>query len=77
MEKDFVLMKRKDIVFKTVFKVKIADREQTIQTMGGPVDVRIGDYLFEHPDGTISRIRPENMGEFEVIGKDENAHDNP
>ena len=66
-------MRQKPIIFTMIFKVRVADREQTITTIGGLVDVKVGDYLFEHPDGTVSRVSPENIGNFEVVEKTSEA----
>jgi len=62
-----MFMKQRPLIFDTVFDVTVADKEQTLHTMGGEQIVHVGDYLFKHPDGTISRVKPESMSQFEEV----------
>lgn len=62
-----VFMKQRPIIFDTVFKVTVADKEMTLHTIGGEQTVKPGDYLFEHPDGTVSRVKLESMSQFEEV----------
>jgi len=65
-----MFFKQRPIIFDTVFKVTVADKEQTIHTMGGEQIVHVGDYLFEHPDGTVSRVKLESISQFEEVEGD-------
>lgn len=62
-----MFMKQRPNIFDTVFEVTVADRETTLHTPFGEVLVKVGDYLFEHPDGTVSRVKPESISQFEEV----------
>ena len=62
-----MFMKQRPMIFDTVFEVAVSYREQTLHTPFGEQVVNIGDYLFKHPDGTISRVKRESISQFEEV----------
>jgi hypothetical protein len=60
-------MKQRPVVFNTVFEVTVADKEQTLHTIGGEQIVHVGDYIFKRPDGCVSRVKRESISQFEEV----------